>query len=460
MEEKKNKMLKLILKVLAIFIGFELIVQTFGAILGQEIYNTINFGKYGRVLITEASVFIFSLLFLLLTKKWYIFKKVRVKFKEGINYGLPLLLISLVMLFSSIISISDSVNVVNLLSLIFYTILIGCFEEVFFRGIILETLIEDAKTRKQVIISIVISAVIFGLTHFTNLLVGQDLLTTFMQVIQTFAIGVLLGSVYYLSRNIWVVIFLHSFYDFSIMLSDVNLIKDCTLASDVPFSLTFNSLIISLFFSAIYIFYSVSLLRKSKINNCLNIEVLEEDKVEDDRKDKNVNKVIWLLIIFMFGFNIIYNLIIPIDQDDYYICYEFKEITIDKIETHYYAYDEYETVIDNVNYRVFLENDKAYIQNLVTQEIKDLGYEDVLRVVLVDNNLIIITYDFIDYVVYYVDINNINIKEKYQKYDISDVAQVGYLIDATTEDKYPLIKSETSDLFIIKDNELMIVKKG
>ncbi len=64
-----------------------------------------------------------------------------------------------------------------------------------------------SSNKKEILISIIISGVVFGAVHLTNLLAGQDLLTTMMQFVQTTAIGILFGTVYYKTRNIWAMIF-------------------------------------------------------------------------------------------------------------------------------------------------------------------------------------------------------------------------------------------------------------
>ena len=124
--------------------------------------------------------------------------------------------------------------------------------------------------------------------HLTNLLAGQDLLTTMMQFVQTTAIGILFGTVYYKTRNIWAMIFLHSFYDFSVLLSEVNLVTDCGYVSNVPISITAASMVASIILSLIYLLYSASIF--------------------EEKKTKIYNNGIFILIALFFISNILFGL--------------------------------------------------------------------------------------------------------------------------------------------------------
>ena len=44
----------------------------------------------------------------------------------------------------------------------------------------------------------------------------QTLFETIMQVLQTTSVGILLGAIYFRTKNIWSVVALHGFYDFAI----------------------------------------------------------------------------------------------------------------------------------------------------------------------------------------------------------------------------------------------------
>ena len=87
-------------------------------------------------------------------------------------------------------------NLGNFINLLFLTIFIGIAEEFLCRGWLQNEFIERyGDTKRHIILSILFSSLIFGLIHLTNLMAGQDLLTTIIQVIQATSVGLLLGSI-------------------------------------------------------------------------------------------------------------------------------------------------------------------------------------------------------------------------------------------------------------------------
>ncbi len=467
--KKNNVFIKTLLKVLAIFIGFELISNIVVSIIGGTIWDIIKNGKYTIYFVSEAAVVLFSIILLIAFKKVSILKKWRLKFLDAIKLGVPLLVISVLMFVgNSSVVMDGNANLANFFSLVIFTFFIGFFEEVFYRGIIEGELIDNySRTRKEAITSIVISALIFGGIHFGNFFMGQDLVTTIMQVIQTSAIGILLGSVYYISRNIWAVIFLHGFYDFSVMLGDINLIKDCNYVDNLPLKITLILLVVSLLISTIYILYSSILLCKSKVAVVLNEEVSEEQVINDKKSNKLFVRLIIGCLVLFFVVNMASSYILKINSNKYYKCYTYEEITFDKMETHYYSYDDFNINVSGFNYFVYAKDNKAYIKNQ-NNVITDLGYDDVVRLIVVDNSILVITSDGNNFVSYYSDyfnkvnngICNINdLKDSFKKYDISTVLAVGYLKDVYNNIKYPMIKSINNDILIIKDNSVFVVKE-
>ncbi|WP_163193610.1 CPBP family intramembrane glutamic endopeptidase [Clostridium thermarum] len=87
----------------------------------------------------------------------------------------------------------------NVVGILLAVILIPIFEEIFFRGIILNEL----QNRINTVASIIISSLIFALFH-GNILQG----------IYTFIMGVLLSLVYIWTRSIWSAITFHITYNF------------------------------------------------------------------------------------------------------------------------------------------------------------------------------------------------------------------------------------------------------
>ncbi len=87
----------------------------------------------------------------------------------------------------------------------------GLFEEVIFRGIIIDRLLASGK---GVWYSLIVSALLFALVHLTNI-VGMSLANVLVQVAYSLVIGLFLGAVYLASDDIAAVILAHASIDIS-----------------------------------------------------------------------------------------------------------------------------------------------------------------------------------------------------------------------------------------------------
>lgn len=455
----KKSFIKTILKVIGLFLVFELIIQLLGALLTKNIIMSIKYGKYGLYYISELVVLLLSIVIVVVRKKFYIFKEKRLSFKNTIFMSLPILIISGLLLISNTVTlIGKDLNFINWFSLILYVIFIGLFEEIFFRGIILQELLDDFyHTKKEVIFSILLSAIIFGSLHLTNILVGQDLLTTIMQVIQTTAIGILLGTIYYLSKNIWALAFIHGFYDYAVLLGSVNYIKDCEYVANVPFSITLSSLVASMILSIIYILYSRSLLNKSNFNKALGYYVSEEDKKSDVKLKTKINTALGILIMVWVLFNVFYSLFIGNNIDEYYKCYEYEEKTIKRYETHYYSYNDFSFIHNNMNYRLYKDNNNAYLENIDTKETVELK-KKIDNISYIEGYFVLTNKEE----VYYYDLSKLDslnsFKGTYKTIIIPNITVSGYLLDSDNNTKYLLVKDRTQNKFIIEEDNLKMVK--
>lgn len=117
----------------------------------------------------------------------------RESFAHGLLTGLPILAIAAAQLVLSIIQADPGYFAHTELvasTLVIYT-LTGIFEELLFRGVVLNAF-QDAfakKSAKTIWVSLFLSALAFGMMHFTNLASGQDVVGTLMQVIEATAVG-------------------------------------------------------------------------------------------------------------------------------------------------------------------------------------------------------------------------------------------------------------------------------
>ena len=72
------------------------------------------------------------------------------------------------------------------------------------------------------------SSLIFGFMHVTNIItMGQPVNQTIVQIIMACFMGMGLGAIYLRTNNIWTVVFLHFFYDFSINMVNMNITTSC-----------------------------------------------------------------------------------------------------------------------------------------------------------------------------------------------------------------------------------------
>lgn len=137
---------------------------------------------------------------------------------------------------------------------------VGVREECIYRAIIQNILAKRyANSVKGVWITVIISAIIFGLTHASNLLFGMDPLAVLTQMISAAFIGLLFGAVYLRSGSIWAVILIHTLTDIVglaestfLHLDDIEVMNKLTWATGKPI------------LWAIYIGFTVFLLRPSK----------------------------------------------------------------------------------------------------------------------------------------------------------------------------------------------------
>jgi membrane protease YdiL (CAAX protease family) len=92
---------------------------------------------------------------------------------------------------------------------------VGFFEELLFRYVILLILLQRLPhSKKGVLLSIILSAAIFGFVHFINLFYGAALGGTLLQIGYSFLMGMLWATVFLRTKNIVLPIILHTLYNF------------------------------------------------------------------------------------------------------------------------------------------------------------------------------------------------------------------------------------------------------
>ncbi|MBO4292571.1 MAG: CPBP family intramembrane metalloprotease [Lachnospiraceae bacterium] len=122
----------------------------------------------------------------------------------GFLYYIPLIAIALVAFAGGLKQDESGLILPNLI----FTLGIGLTEEVYFRGIICNSWREKEKA------AILISSVLFGLSHFMNIMGGAGLAGTLLQIVFAFVYGIVMALVMLGTKSILPCIFLHAFHDF------------------------------------------------------------------------------------------------------------------------------------------------------------------------------------------------------------------------------------------------------
>ena len=461
MDKKKRwKLIGIIILAILLFYG---ILLVFGSNIAGLLYQTLFYGKYNTMFISELVILLFALIMLLLGKRLSILKPCGKSIIYGIKRGMPIFVVSLISLFSSLTGIlGENLNIPNLISLIILAITIGMAEEFFFRGFIQGEIVDAyGKSRKQVIISVVVSGVIFGLVHITNALSGQDIITTLMQVLQASSLGILLGSIYFITKNIWSVVFLHAFYDFAIMLSEVNSYKDCINSTDISMIMLIFTFVVSLIYVVIYLVGAYLNLQKRHVNECIGEEVTDEIIVKDGENATKAKKLVVVVIVLLF----LASPLIPADEvENFQICYTYENVDINgeinfALDNEFVLndvklyVDDYNLVmesIDGENKTVIetLENDiyDIYVYEIDSNYHILLNANEILYYGVVNKDSVAVTSEFTSILI-----------NSFQKYDVPEIMDIGKL--ESNDGVYPLIKSYVSDYFIIKDDKVMVINQ-
>ena len=143
---------------------------------------------------------------------------------------------------------------------------IGIREECIFRATIQNILAKKyANSVKGIWLTAGGSALIFGLTHITNLFFDMDPMAVLTQMLSAAFLGLLLGAVYLRSGSIWALIIIHTLIDMAGLASSTFLyVSDIEVLNQIAWS--WERVILW----AIYVVWAVFLLRPSKCKQIYN----------------------------------------------------------------------------------------------------------------------------------------------------------------------------------------------
>lgn len=447
-EKRKVPIFVYFIGMIFLFVVYLFAEQIFASVAANSI-ATSKFGSEALFEIMWAGV---VLIVVLLYKNKYIFTQQQEKFSTSIKFIMPEIVLSIFFLFISLIGLianNNPVSIGAIFNLGIYCLFIGIVEEFLCRGWLLNEFLERySDTKKGTILSIIFSSFIFGVIHFINIGETQGVFETLVQVMNAASSGIFLALVYYKTKNIWVVVFSHALWDFSLFLSEANSLGDCL--SGVPTKeMIICDIVRGLVLTAAYL--------------CLCYWMyVQTDLYTKEKKGYKkffpIGVVVYLIGLFF----------INMTAEDYYSCPEY---TRKKIEDPYrvvsYNYDEYD--VEFFGLKLEGSNDGIALKSTVGGSSVNLvdEYYDYL---LVDNDnsysiLIQVGANSVLYGNYpksqiSFDEEYLNkVKEGLSKYVVTDINGLGTLSIQNSEYKYPVIKSTLGEyLYFDKDNKIYIDK--
>ena len=180
-----------------------------------EFINIISDSTYNKIcdFIINIKSPLITILFLYFFNYICIFKKGKIlkTLKLSASFILLILIDIMIVVFNEY---NKKIEFASKLHIIYFILVIlshAFDEEVIFRGIIGNILINRYNSRKFHIYScVILNGVFFSMVHIPNFFNGYTIFALFQQIFVTFAVGVLFTSIYYRSGNIWILIFMHS----------------------------------------------------------------------------------------------------------------------------------------------------------------------------------------------------------------------------------------------------------
>ena len=439
---------------------FILIHFTFSNFLFNNIYNY----PFGSGVVGEAILAILVFLVMLLWKNSYVFTQKKEKFSKGLVYGTFYLAFGTIILLLNLLG--GDLNVRSIINLAIYCLLIGIYEEFLCRGWLLNEFLERyGKGNKNIFLCICVSGIIFGLLHSINVLSGDmSSVDVIVQVISAAASGIGFGTIYYKTKNIWSVVFLHAFWDFSIMLGETSTVTSVAMSVK-------GSAIINLIFGILLAVVELGIIRPFK-----------KDLVNSDpKKGKVIGNGIVLAIIYlvvMMSFGVVDSSkvgeIYKFDKIDF----KSTKITTDNLDTY-----RIKSIGDDLNgitnYNYSLSYDKDSNSLVFTDEVSDDSVElcddSLYDYILVnDGNKYILGYVYTDdasnHIFKYKFISDSdlvnsksllsNVKDNMKTYAVSDVGELVTIEDGDNGDFYVAVKTEDYGYFVLTDENKMSVYTG
>ena len=182
-------------------------------------------------------------LILMKINNYKLFANKKINFKN-VWWFSPLIVSEIPVLF---LGISSDINLSYILVLLYFTIFVGISEEVFFRGLVLNTLLKNGGKY-----GVLVSSLMFGILHLSNLAGGASIKYVILQVIFAFLFGLVSALLVVETKSLFPVIIWHFAHDFIAFITG-----DAMILSSV-------SIIILVFQCFVLLVYCISLWKKIK----------------------------------------------------------------------------------------------------------------------------------------------------------------------------------------------------
>ena len=285
-----------------------------------------------------------------------------------------------------------------------------------------------------------------------------------VQVISAAASGIGFGTIYYKTKNIWSVVFLHAFWDFSIMLGETSTVTSVAMSVK-------GSAIINLIFGILLAVVELGIIRPFK-----------KDLVNSDpKKGKVIGNGIVLAIIYlvvMMSFGVVDSSkvgeIYKFDKIDF----KSTKVTTDNLDTYRIkSIGDDLNGITNYNYSLSYDKDsKALVfSDEVSDDLVELCDDSFYDYILVnDGDKYILGYVYTDDASNHIfkykfisDSDLVNsksllssVKDNMKTYAVSDVGELVTIEDGDNGDFYVAVKTEDYGYFVLTDENKMSVYTG
>lgn len=188
-------------------------VITIMSFLGLAVILPLKAMGFGNNVLLYASIGLRFLYIVLML--WFFSKKIKLKELSNFKWSLRAGLMVLVFMLPSLISfVKDPLFIPRNPKLFLNMLMVGPYEELINRvGILVFLSIALLNQGKSIKGGLIISSVFFGGIHIVNLLMGNDFLSTIVQVASAIAAGFMLGYVVIATRNIWIACLIHTLYN-------------------------------------------------------------------------------------------------------------------------------------------------------------------------------------------------------------------------------------------------------